>query len=301
MLKYFLAVASEENISAAAERLNISQPALSMQIKSLENEIGKQLVIRGVKGSQRTVLTEEGIILKRRAEEICELVKKTEKEIQSQDKEVSGDIYIGAGESYILRYFAYAAKELNGKYPDVHFHISSGNGDFVIEQLDKGLIDFGLVYGKIDRSRYDVRELPVKDVFGVLMRADSPLAEKKTIAPDDIADKPLIISRQEERDGWPVLSRLKKNPYELNIRATYNLIYNASLMVEAGLGYAVCFNGLINTSGDSALCFRPIEPNIYAAPYIIWKRYQVLTRASMAYLRCLENVFSDFQNSIWTE
>ena len=183
LLNYFLAVAREQSISAAAQSLHISQPALSTQLKLAEQELGKQLLIRGSKGSRKVTLTEEGMILKKRAEEILSLVKKTEDEISRSDETVIGDIYIGAGETDIIRLFARVARSLQKKYPDIHYHISSGNAEYVLEYLDKGLIDFGLLFGDVDTRKYEAIPLPVKDTWGVLMRRDAPLAQKEVICP----------------------------------------------------------------------------------------------------------------------
>ncbi|MDO4280070.1 MAG: LysR family transcriptional regulator [Peptococcaceae bacterium] len=292
VLHYFLAVAREQNISAAAESLHLSQPTLSTQLKGLEQELGKQLLIRGTKGSRKVVLTDEGMILRKRAEEIFALVKKAEDEITLADEVIAGDVAIGAGESDIIRYFARAADTLKEKYPLIHYHIFSGNAEFVTEQLDKGLIDFGLVYGPVDPSKYDYLEVPIKDRFGVLMRKDAPLAEKSVITPEDLWDKPLIVSHQEERDGWPMRRWIGRDVSDLNIFATYNLIYNGSLLVEEGLGYAICFDKLINTTGDSPLCFRPLAPAIEASASIVWKRYQIISKAAEKFLAELRESFA---------
>ena len=180
VLRYFLAVAREQNISSAAESLHLSQPTLSTQLKALEEELGKQLLIRGTKGSRKIQLTEEGMILRKRAEEILELVKMTTQEITFSNETIAGDVYIGTGESEMFRIFAKAAKKLQSQYPDIHYHILSGNSAFVQEQLDKGLIDFGIVYGPVDTNIYNAIEIPVSDVWGVLMRKDSPVAKKRT-------------------------------------------------------------------------------------------------------------------------
>lgn len=295
VLQYFLAVAREQSISSAAESLHLSQPTLSTQIKAMEDELGKKLFIRGTKGSRKVTLTEEGMILCRRAEEILDLVKKTESEIQLSDKTITGDVYIGAGETDVIRFFAQAANKLKQIYPDIHYHIYSGNSTYVIERLDKGLIDFGLVYGTIDHSKYESIEIPIKDTFGILMRKDSPLADKEYISPEDLWDKPLIMSHQEERDGWPIAAQIRQDVSKLNIIATYNLLFNGSLMVEEGLGYAVCFDKLINTTGDSSLCFRPIKPSIEISPSIIWKKYQVFSKAADKFLQQLKEIFYDFK------
>lgn len=261
VLQYFLAVAREQSILRAAESLHLSQPTLSTQIKNMEEELGKQLLIRGTKGSRKITLTEEGMLLKKRAEEILELVRKTESEITLSDSIIMGDIYIGTGETDAIRLLAKAAKELQDIYPGIHYHISSGNAEFVVEQLDKGLIDFGIIFGQVDQAKYNSLKMPTKDIWGVLMHRDSPLAQKETIAPEDLWDKPLIVSHQRNQ-GKELSAWMKRDMSKLNIVATYNLLFNASLLVDEGLGYAIGFDKIINLTDDSSLCFRPLQPNI---------------------------------------
>lgn len=287
-LEYFLAVAREQNISAAAQSLHVSQPALSTQLKKMEEELGKQLLIRGTKGSRRVVLTEEGMILRKRAEEILSLMKRTEEEISCSDETIVGDVFIGTGETDVMRLFAGTAKKLQKKYPDIRYHISSGNAEQVMEQLDKGLIDFGLLFSSVDSEKYEAIPVPVKDTWGVLMRRDSPLAEKESIIPEDLWDKPLIVSHQRGEDSY--LGRwLKRETSELNIVATYNLVLNASILVDEGLGYALCFDKLINTEGSN-LCFRTFSPALEAHGFIIWKKYQVFSKAAGTFLSCLREM-----------
>ncbi len=287
VLQYFLAVAREQNISSAAESLHLSQPTLSTQLKALEEELGKQLLIRGTKGSRKVLLTEEGMLLRKRAEEILELVRMTEREISLSNEVIAGDVYIGTGESDMIRIFARAAKSIQEKYPDIHFHILSGNAAFVKDYLDRGLIDFGVVYSPVDTTVYSSIKVPIRDTWGVLMRKDSPLAQEDVIQPQDLWDKPLILSAQ-KTDAWPMSSWFGQDITRLNIVATYNLVFNASLLVEEGLGYAVCFDKLINVSGDSKLCFRPLSPKMEAEASIIWKRYQLLSKAAQKFMDCLK-------------
>ncbi|HJD22714.1 MAG TPA: LysR family transcriptional regulator [Firmicutes bacterium] len=288
VMEYFLAVAREQNITAAAESLHISQPALSTQLKNLEDELGKQLLIRGVKGSRKVILTEEGMILRKRAEEILSLVKRTENEIAQSDETIAGNVFIGTGETEIVRLFAVVAKKLQTKYPDIQYHISSGNAEHVLEYLDKGLIDFGLLSAEIDTQKYEAIPVPIKDTWGVLMRRDSPLAEKEAICPEDLWDKPLIVSHQKGdsvyRSQW-----LQREESELHIVATYNLLFNASLLVDEGLGYALCYDKLINTQG-SRLCFRPLSPRLEAYGFIVWKKYPVFSKAANIFLQCLRKM-----------
>lgn len=287
VLTYFLAVAREQSIIKAAESLHLSQPTLSTQLKALEDELGKQLLIRGSKGTRKVTLTEEGMILRKRAEEILSLVQKTEREISFSDQIIVGDVYIGTGETDAVRFIARAAKELYESYPGIHYHISSGNANFVSEQLDKGLIDFGIVFGNVDHTKYNSMELPFKDIWGVLMKRDSPLAAKKSIQPKDLWDKPLIISNQEDSKGT-LTAWINKELSELEIVATYNLLFNASLMVEEGLGFAIGLDKIINTTGNKKLCFRPLSPQTEARMHIVWKKYQVFSKASEKFIEKLK-------------
>lgn len=291
VLQYFLAIAREQSIVKAAQSLHLSQPTLSTQIKNLEEELGKQLLIRGTKGSRKVTLTEEGMILRKRAEEIMDLVQKAENEIILSDSVIIGDVFIGAGETDGTRLLAHIASTLNKKYPGIHYHISSGNSSFVTENIDKGLLDFGLVFENPDLKKYDSIKLPCKDVWGILMKKNDFLSKKELISPEDLWDKPLLIS-QEESDGGPVLQWIHKKRSSLNIIATYNLLFNASLYVEEGLGYAICFDKIINTSGDSPLTFRPLNPPLEAEMYLIWKKYQVFSKPAEKFLETLQNDFS---------
>ncbi|MCH5264554.1 MAG: LysR family transcriptional regulator [Lachnospiraceae bacterium] len=281
VLQYFLAVTREQSISGAAESLHLSQPTLSRQLKDMEDELGKQLMIRG---NRKITLTEEGMILRKRAEEILDLVQKTEQEITVSDDTVAGDVYIGAGETDAVHLLAKAARQLQHSYPDIHYHISSGDTKDVLESLDKGLIDFGLLFGPVDTSKYEYLEFPVKDAYGILMRKDSPLAEKKSIYPENLWNQPLIINRN-TRDGDLLTTWLGKKIDELNVTATYNLLFNASLMVDEGLGYALALDKIINTTGDSNLCFIPCEPELNVGMNLIWKKYQIFPKAAEKFLK----------------
>lgn len=283
VLQYFLAVAKEQNISAAAQSLHLTQPTLSRQLKELEEELGKQLMIRG---NRKITLTQDGMLLRKRAEEILELVNRTEKEVMQSDDTVSGDIYIGTGETDGVRQIARVANRLQERYPGVRFHIVSGDAVDVCERLDKGLLDFGVLLGDIDKIKYNYIELPMKDTWGVLMRRDSPLVEKKTIVPQDLWDKPLILSRQ--MDNKSGLYRwLRKEPSQLHTVATYNLIYNASLMVDEGMGYAFTLDKLVNTTGSN-LHFRPLQPKLELGMYLVWKKSQIFSKAEELFLARLQ-------------
>lgn len=283
VLQYFLAVAREQNISAAAQSLHLTQPTLSRQLRELEEALGKQLMIRG---NRKITLTEEGMLLRKRAEEILELADRTEKEIMQSADTVSGDIYIGTGETDGVRQIARTAHQLQQSYPGIHFHIVSGDAVDVCERLDKGLLDFGVLLGEMDKAKYHYLELPMKDTWGVLMRRDSPLAGQDAVSPRDLWDKPLILSRQVDNKSG-LYRWLRKEPAELHTVATYNLIYNASLMVDEGMGYAFTLDKLVNTTG-SDLCFRPLQPRLELGMYLVWKKSRIFSKAAELFLERLQ-------------
>ncbi len=284
VLRYFLAVAQEESISGAADYLHLTQPTLSRQLMDLEEELGKKLFIRG---SRKVRLTEDGLLLRKRASEIVELVEKTESEFWGSKEAVAGDVYIGGGESDAMRLIARAARTLQRLHPNVHYHLFSGNAGDVCEKLDKGCLDFGILLEPVNLKRYDYVRLPCTDLWGVLMRKDSPLAALESIRAEDLLGKPLLLSRQAM--GKDSLSAWFGMDYtDLNIVATYNLLYNASLMVEEGLGYAVTLDRLVNTTGDSPLCFRPLEPRLEIGLYVVWKKFQIFSKAAAKFLAALE-------------
>ena len=287
ILRYFLAVAKEGTISGAAELMNVTQPTLSRQLMELEDELGKKLFIRG---NRKITLTEEGHYLRKRAEEIIELADKTKLDIQTSDEVITGDIFIGSGETDAMRTIAKTIKDMNTAYPQVKYHIFSGNADDVTEKLDRGLIDFGLLIEPVDKDKYAYLRLPVADTWGLLMRKDSPYAKLDHITPKDIANMPLLCSRQtmvkDEITNW-----FGKSFDELNVISTYNLLYNASLMVEEEVGYAICLDRLVNTTGKSKLCFRPLYPKLECGLVIVWKKDQVFSRACELFLNMLRDKY----------
>ena len=257
VLQYFPAAAREESITKAAEALRMTQPPLSRQLKDLEEELGKQLFIRG---SKKITLTEDGMLLRKRAEELVDLMEKTKAELTSSHENINGEIYIGCGETESISFLAQTAQNLQKKHPLIHYHIYSGDAERVMEKLDKGLIDFGLLVGQTDFSKYDYIHLPMKDIWGVLMQKDSPLAENESVSPKDLWDKPLIISHQTSINS-EMFSWLRADISKLNIVATYDLVYNAAQFVKKGFGYVIALDKLINTTGDSNLCFKPLSPS----------------------------------------
>lgn len=294
VLKYFLAVAQTESISRAAEQLHITQPTLSRQLMELEQSLDTTLFHRG-KRNQKVILTEEGLFLRKRAEEIIALADRTQAAFTGFDDSIAGDIYIGAGECDEVRLLARVIKSLRSRYPHIRYHISSGDMAAVEEQLNQGLIDFGLMLGPVDGSKYNVLALPETTAWGVLMQKDAPLAKKKFIRPRDLWDKPLILPRQPTSVDL-VLQWLRKSPEDLDILAYYSLAYNASLLAEEGLGYTLALDRIINTSGDSSLCFRPLNPPIEVHARVAWKKHQFFSHAAALFLRELQNQLEQSQD-----
>ncbi|MFT0132339.1 LysR family transcriptional regulator [Candidatus Enterenecus avicola] len=288
-LTTFLAVAEKETISAAAKHLHLSQPSLSRQLMDLEKELGVTLFTRG---NRKITLTEDGLLFRKRAEEIVELLEKTRSEFLSPRDTIAGNVSIGAGETYVIQLLGAIIKEIQAEYPNIKFHFYSGNADEVKERLDKGLLDFGVVISPADVKKYHSLRLPAKDTWGVLMRKDSPLAVKEVITPKDLWDVPLITSRQSlissELSKW-----LKKDLKKLTVVATYNLVYNASKLVEEGVGYGLTLDKLVNFAPDSPLCFRKLSPALESNLDVIWKNTQVFSKASGLFLERMKEQFSE--------
>lgn len=279
-MKYFLAIVREGTISGAAQALHVAQPSLSRQMKDLEDELGASLFIRG---NRKIVLTEEGMVLRRRAEEMVRLLQMTEDEISQMKNKVSGTIRIGAGESSTFHILSKTASALAKEHPDILFQITSGDTEDLMDQLNNGLIDFALIFTEADRTLY--QSIPLgEDRFCLLMPKDAKLAKKEVIHINELKDVDLLISRAQE----PSLSGSEQFS-GLHVVGTYNLIYNASLMVEDGLGYALCFENLINTTGESPLCSRPIVPEIKSQGNLIWKKYQVFSPAVQLFINRLKD------------
>ena len=284
-MQYYLAVVREGTISAAAEALHVAQPSLSRQMKDLEEELGAALFVRG---NRKITLTEEGMVLRKRAEEMVRLMQRTEEEISQVKNHVSGSVRIGAGESVSFHYLSRTAASIAKEHPDIRFHITSGDTQDLMDELADGLIDFAVIFSDVDHALYESIPLPAEDGFGVLMRKDSPLAEKEALRLSDLKNEPVIVSRASEQ----FFSGMKGYS-SLNIVATYNLLYNASLLVEDGLGYAICFDRLINVTGDSKLCIRPLIPRIENAGNLIWKKYQVFSPAVQMFIDGIREMIAD--------
>ena len=275
LLHYFLAVAREQNITKAAETLHVTQSTLSKQMMDLERQLGKQLLIRG---NRSVTLTEEGTFLRKQAQEIMELVDKTESVFTAGDEIVGGDIYLGCAETPAMEQITKVFESIHRDYPDIRFNIFSGDAASVMEKLDKGLLDVGILQEPAIYERFEYTKLPYRDVFGLLMPRDSQLAAKEAVTQDDLESLPLIFSQQTHhgpsRTQW-FGARYDK----FHIVATYNLLYNATHLVERGIGYAFCLDGLADTKNRN-LTFRPFDPALEVDIVAVTKKYQSFSPAA---------------------
>ena len=279
-LRYFLGVAKERNITKAAELLNTTQPNLTRQIKNLEWEIGKPLFIRG---KRQLTLTDAGQLLQKRAEEILGLYRRTEKELRSTPSDIEGEVAVGSAESYSLKIIARAVRTMQEKHPRIRVLITSGDAPDTVGKLDKGLLDFAVLIESADLSAYDSLPLNRSDRWGVLVGKDDPLTERESVTKEDLLNRPLICSKQslEER----LVERFFQRPLsQLNIKAVYNLIYNAALLTEEGVGCALTLENLVHTGSASPLRFIPLEPPLLSPLYLVWKKFSILSPAAAAFL-----------------
>ena len=285
VLQYFLVVATEGNITRAANLLHITQPTLSRQLMQLEEEFGVKLFQRG---KHCVVLTNEGMLLKRRAQEIVALTEKAEMEIGTNSDAISGEISIGCGETQNMSCLTQAMISFQRKYPDVSFDIHTAVADEVRDRLENGNLDFGLMIEPVEISQYHYVRMPIREKWCALMRGDSPLVQKKTICAADLSGYPLIIAKREsvrnELEHW--FGTLYK---EINIVATCNLSYsNRSIMVENGMGIALVHE--FDSIGKN-LCLRPLEPMLENNCVLVWKKQTIYTPAISLFIDHIKNAF----------
>lgn len=280
VLRYFLAVAREENITKAAEVLHITQPTLSRQLTQLEEEAGVRLFHRG---ARKITLTNEGILLRRRAEEILELVNKTEQELALSEEQIEGTITIGCGELAAVQTLAGLCDAFHAKYPRVRFDLYTATADYVIEQMDKGLVDIGLLLEPVDMEKYEFIRLGIKERWIVLMKPDDALAALEAVTASDLEKLPLMLPRRlgvrSEVASW------FGDKYEnLNVVFTSNLSTNSAVMVEKGLGYSLVIEGGVPFLDQKKITYRPLSPELSATSVIAWKRQQPFGRAAEKFI-----------------
>ena len=285
-LRYFLAVAREENMTRAAETLHVTQPTLSKTMKALEDELGKKLFVRH---SFSISLTEEGELLRDRAEDLVTMADKIEKEFLSLDELTGGELYLGLAESYQIRHLAKEIRLLKERYPGLRYHITSGDTEQVTEKLDKGLLDFAVICDVPDGRKYEYIAFPEGDIWGLILPADAALAKKESIRIEDLLGLPLFASEQ----GWEgdIRGWAGEHFAQLRLEGSFRLAYNASMFVREGLGYQLTFRNLVDVSEGSGLVFRPLEPKLEVKLYLIWNRYQAFTPIAERFLAQIRESF----------
>ena len=289
-LRYFLAVAREENMTRAAEILHVTQPTLSKQLKSLEDELGKKLFTRH---SFSIKLTEEGLLLKNRAEDLVSMADKIENEFTALDDITGGDLYFGLAESFRIRLLARELNKFKQKYPGLHYFITSGDTEQVSEKLDKGLLDFAVFAQTPDSSKYESLLFPESDIWGVVMPADSDLAHYKSIKPKDLIGIPLFCSGQ----GWEhdISHWAGKYIDQYHLEGTFKLSYNASLFAKENLGYLLTFDKIVDTSKESGLVFRPLDPTLETNLYLVWKKHPAFSPIAGRFLDQIRESFEKYK------
>ena len=285
-LKYFLAVAREENMSRAAEQLHVSQPTLSKALKALEEELGKKLFVRH---SFSISLTEEGMLLRDRASDLVSMADKIEQEFTTLDDITGGEIYLGLAESYQIRYLAREIYKLKQRYPHFTYHITSGDTEQVTEKLDKGLLDFAVLCEAPDSSKYEYVRFPQSDEWGAIISTSDPLSKKKAITVSDLKGQPLFVSEQSWNNEIKAWARDRFS--DLTLEGSFRLSYNGSVFARENLGILLTFKDLINTEGTD-LVFKPLSPKLYSDLYLIWNRYQTFTPIAEKFLDQIRNAFS---------
>ena len=273
-------------MTKAAEILHVTQPTLSKQLKALEDELGKKLFTRH---SFSIRLTEEGILLRNRAEDLIGMADKIEQEFISLDDLTGGDLYFGLAESYQIQYFAREISSFKKKYPGLKYHITSGDTEQVIEKLDKGLLDFTVLAEAPDPAKYEYVPFPEKEIWGLVIPADDKLAKKKTIRIDDLISRPLFCSDQSWENDIPRWAGDRMS--ELHLEGSFRLAYNGSMFAKEHLGYLLTFNRLIDTSESSGLVFRPLSPKLETNLFLVWKRYQTFSPIASRFLAQIKDSF----------
>ncbi|MDO4976977.1 MAG: LysR family transcriptional regulator [Eubacteriales bacterium] len=287
-LRYFLAVAREENMTRAAELIHVTQPTLSKQLKGLEEELGKQLFIRH---AFHIELTEEGQLLRKRAEDLVTMADKITNEFAAMDDVTGGDIYFGLAESYQIRLLAREIRHFKTMYPNLRYHITSGGTEQVLERLDKGILDFAILVETPDYKKYNVLEFPETDKWGIICPKNHPLAQKESIHVEDLIGLPLFCSEQSWNANIPRWAGNKMN--ELHLEGSFQLAYNGGIFASEGLGVLLAFDKIIDTSLDSDLTFRPLTPTLENKMYLVWKKFHIFSPIAEKFMMQMQESFLD--------
>ena len=286
VLKYFLDAARLGNITKAAENLNVTQPTMSRQIKDLEWELGEKLFERT---NYAIRLTAAGELLRERAEDILSMADKTLLDFKAlKEDEITGDISIACAESKNISFLASSINALKTVHPKIRYHLYAGDSERVLEKLDKGLFDFAVIVENVDLKKYNCLTVHAVDKWGLVMRRDAELSDLDFIEPKDLIDKPIMISRQALAADLP--KWMGDDISRVNVVATLDLSFNGSVLAREGTGYLLTFEGLVDTSAESPLCFKPLKPELTTAMYVVWRRGQQFTKAAEIFLEEMRKV-----------
>lgn len=290
LLKYFLAVAAESNITKAAERIHITQPTLSRQLVQLEEEVGTQLLIRG---KRNVTLTEAGILFKKRAEEIIELIEKTEKELKEQNLLINGEIPIGAGEMKSTEIFPSIFKNFKERFPNVHYNFYTGNAEQIKEKIEQGLLDFGLLLEPTNIDNFEYIRLNIKEEWVVIMPSDDVLIEKPFITPKDLIGKSIILTKRKEVKSL-IENWFDRYLEDVSIFATHNMTTNAAVLVEQKLGYAFVLKGSIYFYDKDKIVYKSLHPQVVTNAVLVWKKHQIFSQSSKKFLEYIKELYNAF-------
>lgn len=290
LLKYFLAVVAESNITKAAERIHITQPTLSRQLVQLEEEVGTQLLIRG---KRNVTLTEAGILFKKRAEEIIELIEKTEKELKEQNLLINGEIPIGAGEMKSTEIFPSIFKNFKERFPNVHYYFYTGNAEQIKEKIEHGLLDFGLLLEPTNIDNFEYIRLNIKEEWVVIMPSDDVLIEKPFITPKDLIGKSIILTRRKEVKSL-IENWFDRYLEDVSIFATHNMTTNAAVLVEQKLGYAFVLKGSIYFYDKDKIVYKSLQPQVVTNAVLVWKKHQIFSQSSKKFLEYIKELYNAF-------
>lgn len=286
VLKYFLMVAREENITHAADLLHITQPTLSRQMIQLEEELGVTLFHRS---KHRIVLTEDGMLLRRRAEEIVSLTEKTVEDMQHKTPQLTGKLSIGSGEFKSSQFLAELIASFHRMYPQVHFEIYSGNSDNIKERIDRGILDIGLLAEPVDISKYNFARTPFKERWGLLVKEDSEFARKEYVTPEEVVLSPVIMTQREMMQN-ELLNWFGDCADRLQSIVSGNLLYNLTALAKCGLGNALTLD--LNCSYDG-LHFVPLKPAMETGTVLVWKKAQIFSPAGNAFITYTRQYLND--------
>ena len=284
LFEYFVTVAEEENITKAAHRLHITQPTLSRQLHELEEELGKQLLIRT---PRKTMLTKDGQIFKTRAQEIIALYDKTKAELNSHEDDLHGQLSLGAGESYQVKKLTDLMKRMHEAHPHLTFRIYSGVADDVLKKVDDGILDFALLFEPYDHESYERIVLPDTDQLGILIPVNHPLCSQQSISTEDLKKLPLIVSSRDSANNHPLIKAMLNDP-DYHVIGTFNLVYNACLMASSGLGCVLTVNRILPRM--DGFRFIPIAPAIEYHLSVAWKKYRRLSDADQLFITMLKEL-----------